>query len=67
MDANPAAMVVPAPPSAAMTKPALTSIKQPVELMVKKAYEAVTENTERTLSGGETIIFNPELVIRESA
>jgi LacI family transcriptional regulator len=52
---------------AKMTKPALTTIKQPIELMVKKAYETVTENREKTLKAGEMIVFSPELVIRESA
>jgi LacI family transcriptional regulator len=52
---------------AQITKPPLTTIKQPIELMAKKAFEAVTENRDKTLKSDESIVFSPELVIRESA
>jgi LacI family transcriptional regulator len=52
---------------AAITRPALTTIKQPIELMAQKALEAVTVDRINTLEKGTPFIFQPQLIKRESA
>gem|GEM_PF-1036752 len=49
------------------TVPALTTVKQPFDLMADKAYEAVTSAREITLNTPGIILLNPELVKRDSA
>lgn len=52
---------------ARITKPTLTTIKQPIEQMAIKAYNAVVRDREKTLGSGELMLFKPELIKRESA
>jgi|ERR1035437_95303 LacI family transcriptional regulator len=52
---------------AGLTRPALTTIKQPMEQMIIKAYETVIFDRDAALSQARPIIFQPELIKRESA
>jgi len=52
---------------AALSKPPLTTVKQPIELMGREAFRLVVDAIEEKLSKPQKIIHAPELVIRGSA
>jgi DNA-binding LacI/PurR family transcriptional regulator len=49
------------------SKPALTTIRQPIQQMAEKAYEMIVNEKNSLLMQGKKVIFKPELVKRESA
>jgi DNA-binding LacI/PurR family transcriptional regulator len=53
--------------AARTSKPALTTIRQPIDEMAQKAYDMITLEKNALLSGGNKITFKPELIKRESA
>jgi DNA-binding LacI/PurR family transcriptional regulator len=52
---------------AAVMNPALTTIRQPLEEMGKKAFDLATGTLEGKIKGAQEIMLVPELIIRESA
>ena len=52
---------------ARLSTPALTTIRQPLQEMVEAAYKMVVLQREEILRKPKNAIFNPELIIRESA
>ena len=54
-------------PAAAMTIPALTTIRQPMQKMVEAAFELLVRPAEqRTARQEQQVVVQPELIIRES-
>ena len=53
-------------PSSALVSPSLTTIKQPLTLIGKKAYEEIIKALEAGISDIRAISFEPQLVIRNS-
>lgn len=53
-------------PSSALVWPALTTIKQPLMLIGKRSYEEVTEALEAGTNPSKTVMYDPQLVIRQS-
>lgn len=50
-----------------LVSPALTTVKQPVEKMGEDAFRTAIEAAENKIKGAKVEIFEPELVIRETA
>ena len=53
-------------PIASMALPPLTTMRQPLPQMVEKAIELLLERIDKPLSKPQRVIFETELVIRES-
>jgi DNA-binding LacI/PurR family transcriptional regulator len=54
-------------PSARMTIPSLTTLRQPIKEMVRKAFEVVTGSASKPETPtASQIVVEPELIIRES-
>jgi DNA-binding LacI/PurR family transcriptional regulator len=53
--------------AAKTSKPALTTIRQPIQQMAEKAYDMILNEKDSLLMHGKKVMFKPELVIRESA
>ena len=53
--------------AAKTSKPALTTIRQPIELMAQKAFELIVNEKDNLLMSGRKVVFKPELVKRDSA
>ena len=53
-------------PSARLTIPALTTLRQPIREMVREAFNYLTDESARTKPRGSKITVDPELVVRES-
>jgi len=54
-------------PIARLLTPTLTTIKQPLEEMAEAAYNMIVTHRDAILRNPQKAIFNPELVIRQSA
>lgn len=52
---------------AQIARPALTTVKQPLEKMAEAAYRMAVVEASRTLRSCEKVTFPPELVVRQSA
>jgi LacI family transcriptional regulator len=52
---------------AQLSTPKLTTIRQPLEMMAKAAYEMAVIHTDEILHKPQSAVFNPELIIRQSA
>lgn len=46
--------------------PQLTTVRQPMRAMATAAFEALRTHVERPGGGGQSLLFRPELVVRES-
>jgi DNA-binding LacI/PurR family transcriptional regulator len=53
--------------AAKTSKPALTTIRQPIELMAEKAFDLIVNDRDALLMSGRRVVFKPELIKRESA
>ena len=54
-------------PSACMAIPALTTLRQPIKLMIREAFRLLTSHTDKSRAHSDAeIAIKPELVIRES-
>lgn len=54
-------------PAAALTIPALTTLRQPIKEMIHEAFQFLTgEGAKSKARGGTEIVVKPELVVRES-
>jgi len=49
------------------SKPPLTTIRQPIRQMAEKAYDMIVHEGDSLLMAGRPVVFNPELVKRETA
>jgi LacI family transcriptional regulator len=54
-------------PIARLSTPTLTTIRQPLKEMAEAAYKMVTVQRDEILNAPQKILFNPELVVRQSA
>jgi len=54
-------------PVAGIMNPALTTIRQPLDEMGKRAFDLVIGSLEGKIKGSQEILLAPELIIRESA
>jgi DNA-binding LacI/PurR family transcriptional regulator len=54
-------------PAAALVKPGLATVKQPVQEMGKRAFAMAVDHAENRLKEPINVVIKPELIIRESA
>ena len=54
-------------PMARLSTPALTTIRQPLKEMAEAAYKMAVSQRDEILRNPKKVIFNPELVVRQSA
>lgn len=54
-------------PVASAITPSLTTVRQPVEKMGNEAFAIALEAMQGKLKGEKKLVFEPELIVRESA